>query len=147
MSDTAIEALRYSEFPNSSDCISRQAAIDALCAVCGKACDKSKFVYNAPQDEQVILCPEHYCLCTLPSAQPVQWIPCSERLPEEDHWLGGSGRQFSDEVMVSVANYDDEDMWNDICKSNGACGSSHKNWKETDCEVKAWIHSNEQKSY
>jgi len=30
MSDTAIEALRYSEFPNSSDCISRQAAIDAI---------------------------------------------------------------------------------------------------------------------
>ena len=59
------------------------AAIDALCAVCGKACDKSKFVYNAPQDEQVILCPEHYCLCTLPSAQPVQWIPCSERLPDK----------------------------------------------------------------
>ena len=52
------------------DLISRKAAIDALCAVCGKACDKSKFVYNAPQDEQVILCPEHYCLCTLPSAQP-----------------------------------------------------------------------------
>ena len=66
-----------------NDLISRRAAIDALCAVCGKACDKSKFVYNAPQDEQVILCPEHYCLCTLPSAQPVQWIPCSERLPEE----------------------------------------------------------------
>ena len=53
------------------DLIDRQATIDALCAVCGKACDKSKFVYNAPQDEQVILCPEHYCLCTLPSAQPV----------------------------------------------------------------------------
>ena len=67
------------------DLISRQVAIDALCAVCGKACDKSKFVYNAPQDEQVILCPEHYCLCTLPSAQPEQrWIPCSERLPEDD---------------------------------------------------------------
>ena len=31
MSDTAIEALRYSEFPNSSDCISRQAAIDSMC--------------------------------------------------------------------------------------------------------------------
>lgn len=30
MSDTAIEALKYSEFPNSSDCISRQAAIEAL---------------------------------------------------------------------------------------------------------------------
>ena len=30
MSDTAIEALRYSGFPNSSDCIDRQAAIDAI---------------------------------------------------------------------------------------------------------------------
>lgn len=30
MSDTAIEALRHSEFPNSSDCISRQSAIDAV---------------------------------------------------------------------------------------------------------------------
>lgn len=53
-----------------SDTISRQAALDALCAVCGNDCDKSEFVYNAPQDEQVIICPEHYCLCTLPPAQP-----------------------------------------------------------------------------
>lgn len=52
--------------------IDADAAIDALCAVCGKACDKSEFVYNAPQDEQVILCPEHYCLCTLPSVQPMR---------------------------------------------------------------------------
>lgn len=29
MSDTAIEALRYSEFPNSSDCISRQTMTEA----------------------------------------------------------------------------------------------------------------------
>lgn len=28
MSDSAIEALKYSEFPNNSDTISRQAAID-----------------------------------------------------------------------------------------------------------------------
>ena len=34
MSDTAIEALRYSEFPNSSDCISRQAAIELVRDVC-----------------------------------------------------------------------------------------------------------------
>lgn len=33
MSDTAIEALKYSEFPNSSDCISRQAAIEVIDAV------------------------------------------------------------------------------------------------------------------
>ena len=52
------------------DTISRQAAIDAMCSVCGHDCDKSEFVYNAPQDEQVIMCPEHYALSTLPSAQP-----------------------------------------------------------------------------
>lgn len=52
------------------DKIYRQAAIDAICAVCGNDCDKSEFVYNAPQDEQVILCPEHYVLCALPPVQP-----------------------------------------------------------------------------
>ena len=50
--------------------ISLQAAIDALCSICGNDCDKSEFVYDAPQDEQVILCPEHYALTQLPSAQP-----------------------------------------------------------------------------
>ena len=53
-----------------SDLIYRQNAIDAICSVCGNDCDKSEFVYNAPQDEQVIMCPEHYVLSTLPSAQP-----------------------------------------------------------------------------
>ncbi len=53
-----------------SDLISRQDAIDAMCSACGYDCDKSKFVYNAPQDEQVIMCPEHYALSTLPSAEP-----------------------------------------------------------------------------
>lgn len=57
-----------------SDLINRQDAIDALCAVCGNDCDKSEFVYNVPQDEQVILCPEHYCLCTLPSAETEQHL-------------------------------------------------------------------------
>lgn len=62
--------------------IYRQAAIDAVCAVCGNDCDKSEFVYNAPQDEQVIICPEHYVLSTLPPAQPERkkgkWIVTSE---------------------------------------------------------------------
>ena len=76
----AIELLKKSEtncseIPNNSDTISRQQAIDALCSVCnalggGHNCDKTKFVYNAPFDEQVILCPEHYALTMLPSAQP-----------------------------------------------------------------------------
>ncbi len=76
----------------SGDCISRQQAIDALCSVCnalggGHNCDKTKFVYNAPFDEQVILCPEHYALTMLPSAQPERktgrWIPC----PQNASWL------------------------------------------------------------
>lgn len=53
-----------------SDLIDRQKAIDAMCSACGNDCDKSEFVYDAPQDEQVIVCPEHYALTSLPSAQP-----------------------------------------------------------------------------
>jgi len=76
------------------DCISRQQAIDAICAVCGNDCDKSEFVYNAPQDEQVILCPEHYCLCTLPSAQP-HITHCAECI----HWQHSSVRKSYCEVF------------------------------------------------
>ena len=64
-----------------SDLIDRQAAIDAICSVCGNDCDKSKFLYDAPQDEQIIICPEHYVLTQLPSAQKTgRWIDgmCSE---------------------------------------------------------------------
>ena len=38
-----------------------------------------------------------------------EWVPCKERLPEEDHWLGGSGKQFSDNVLISITNREDED--------------------------------------
>ena len=87
------------------DAISRQAAVGALCAVCGKDCDKGKFVYNAPQDEQVILCPEHYCLCTLPSAQLEQrWIPCKEKLPKRtDTYLVQVGINENGEGMHTEA--------------------------------------------
>ena len=51
-----------------SELISKQSAINAMCLACGHDCDKSEFVYDAPQDEQVIMCPEHYALSTLPSA-------------------------------------------------------------------------------
>lgn len=62
--------IEYVPDTNVVESISRQAAIDAMCWACGYDCDKSKFVYNAPQDEQVIMCPEHYALSTLPSVQP-----------------------------------------------------------------------------
>ena len=61
-----------------TDCISRQATIEALCSVCGADCDKSEFVYSGKQEAQVILCPEHYVLTQLPSTRPEQkkgqWI-------------------------------------------------------------------------
>ena len=105
------------EFPTTeadTDTISREKAIEALCAVCGKACDKSEFVYNAPQDEQVILCPEHYCLCTLPSAQSetakrivgksrggmTLWYQrdmCNEPVDVQDNFCRGCGRRLIDE--------------------------------------------------
>ena len=66
-----------------TDTISRQAAIDALCSVCGNDCDKSEFVYNAPQDEQVIMCPEHYVLSTLPPAQPAGLATLIKALEQE----------------------------------------------------------------
>lgn len=76
--DTKAEELDLSAQPNlqptcnrlATDTISRQAAIDAMCLACGRDCDRSEYVYNAPQDEQVIMCPEHYALSTLPSTQP-----------------------------------------------------------------------------
>lgn len=72
-----------------------------------------------------------------PTIEPEQrWIPCSERLPDEDHWLGGSGRQFSDEVLVSVANYDDEATWTYISQTIDG------NWAlelPRHCEIVAWM--------
>ena len=45
----------------------------------------------------------------VPSAQPEQrWIPCSERLPEEDNCTG-SGVQYSDDVLITVINTMDEE--------------------------------------
>lgn len=62
MSDTAIEALRYSEFPNSSDCISRQAAIDAL--------DKHLQTTDVPVSYPGIISALTEWLNEVPSAQP-----------------------------------------------------------------------------
>ena len=100
--------------------ISQQAAIDALCSVCnalggGHNCDKTKFVYNAPFDEQVILCPEHYALTMLPSAQPetakrivgksrdgmtlwYQCDMCNEPVDAQDNYCRGCGRRLIDEA-------------------------------------------------
>ena len=91
------------------DAISRQAAIDAMCCACGYDCDKSKFVYNAPQDEQVIMCPEHYALSTLPSVQPDIDEFLRNKSPKEHreilHWIAiHYYPRDSKEVLQAVSN-------------------------------------------
>ena len=64
--EIAVEAMKkYSEVPNSSDCISRQAAIDA--------------VFKDDRNTTI-----KQRLEALPPAKPEpQWIPVSERLPKD----------------------------------------------------------------
>ena len=75
-----------------------------------------------------------------------QWIPCSERLPEEDFW-NGRGPQFSDHVLVTIVTHVNEDeqfTFTDMAQTvdgtwqlshgvDGDCGLP--NW----CEVIAWM--------
>ena len=63
--------------------ISRQAAIDAID---GNVIVTSKESVQAVMD-YIRGCADR--IRSLPSAQPVQWIPCSERLPEERDWYLG----------------------------------------------------------
>lgn len=82
------------------DPIDRQAAIDALCSVCGADCDKSKFVYGGKQEDQVILCPEHYVLTQLPSTQPeiIYCGECKHMMPD------GRCREFADSSIHPSAS-------------------------------------------
>ena len=64
------------------------------------------------------------------------WIPCSERLPEEDHWLGGSGKQFSDNVLVSIYNSDDEDEWVDVSQT---IDGEWRTELPRHCKIVAWM--------
>ena len=66
-----------------------------------------------------------------------KWIPCSERLPEEDHWAGGSGKQFSDNVLVSIYNSDDEDEWVDV--SQLIDGEWIMGFPPRYCKIVAWM--------
>lgn len=44
-----------------------------------------------------------------PSAQPEQrWIPCNDRMPDEDYWTGANF-QYSADVLMTVYNAEDEE--------------------------------------
>ena len=78
-----------------SDLISRQAAIDALDDIASEVADGFGFQYEKWRKY----------FCELPTtAQPEQrWIPCSERLPENDN-----------EVLITV--WDAEDDYVEVYK-------------------------------
>jgi hypothetical protein len=80
-------------------------------------------------------------LNNLPSAQPEQrWIPCSERLPDEDYWTGANF-QYSADVLMTVYNAEDEETIIDYGHTVGGSWYSDT----TDCfvpsewEVVAWM--------
>ena len=56
----------------------------------------------------------------LPSAEP-QWIPVSERMPEEGEWIGTKefGTTISDEVYVTFESPKGEKFCKHICFQNG----------------------------
>lgn len=64
------------------DLIERQDAIEAICKACSMEGDYHKC---DGYPETSTWCDELVALRALPSAQ--QWIPCSERLPEEDTYV------------------------------------------------------------
>ena len=117
----------------SKDTIYRQAAIDALV----KAIREDPYYDSNERINGLGVCDVRVIINDLPSAQPEpRWIPCSERLPEEDHWLGGSGKQFSEQVLVTIANHDDDDIW--VYVANTIDGE----WildLPRHCEVIAWM--------
>ena len=64
-----------------ADLITRQAAVDAICKACTNGDD---YVNCRDRDIKSTWCDNMAALRDLPSAQPERWIPCSERLPNDD---------------------------------------------------------------
>lgn len=80
-----------------------------------------------------------YSGCT--KAKPAQrWIPCSERMPDEDYWTGANF-QYSADVLMTVYNAEDEETIIDYGHTVGGSWYSDT----TDCfvpskwEVVAWM--------
>lgn len=84
-----------SEFPNNSDTISRQAVIDIMTELQGGATTKAELKAISKAWKKIK---------KLPAAQQEQrWIPCSERLPENN-----------DPVNVTWVNHNPEVYYADI---------------------------------
>ena len=110
-----------------NDNISRQAALDAVSkwfveAFVFSDSDKTAAIFKRLRD--------------LPSTD--QWIPCSERLPEEHEWIGTKmfGTTISDEVCITF-DKNGERFVKVMSLQNGKLSNSdketmdvfHKGWK------------------
>ena len=102
------------------DLISRQAAIDAII---------SEPLYESGMKKRYAdaVVPAIYeKIKLIPPAQPEpQWIPVSERLPEEHEWLGTKkfGTTISDEVYVTFENEKGERFCQHMKFQNGKLSS------------------------
>ena len=90
------------------DLISRQAAIDAAKdwyegLICGSVNGLIKKLKALPTIQPEVLACGNGELIAKPEPQ---WIPCSERMPEEHEWIGTKkfGTTISDEVYVTFEN-------------------------------------------
>ena len=96
--ETAERTTEMAQNVSDSDLISRKAAIDAL---------RAMQTYKLFAGDDLLLIDQAGAqteLMMLPPAQPKQqWIPCSERLPDEDNWTGAQV-QYSDFVLMTVYN-------------------------------------------
>lgn len=105
-----------------NDTISRQAAVDAT------------WFEPSYTDPLNVLTEVRDRLKALPSAQPEpHWIPCSERLPDEDYWTGANF-QYSADVLMTVYNAEDEETIIDY--GHTVDGSWYSD--TTDCLVPSW---------
>lgn len=80
-----------------TDCIDRQAAIDAVCEYC-------EYFYN----ENVI-----QSIKEIPSVQPQRWIPVTERLPEPDERVAVTTGGYEYHVWDCMSNRGDDYFWED----------------------------------
>lgn len=113
---------------NEKDTIYRQAAIDEIeyeLEMINSALDSMTLDFNARErlrqrkGEAIEILNS---IQTLPSTQPEpQWIPCSERMPEEHEWLGTKefGTTISDEVYVTFENEKGERFCKHMTFQNG----------------------------
>ena len=115
-----------SVFPNNSDTISRQAAIDKITKRLFETAFNNVGI-KQDIDETLVDVAENRLENWFNELQPVQrWVPCSERLPEEREWIGTKrfGTTISDEVYVTFEAPDGQRFTDHISFQNGKLSAS-----------------------